>query len=132
MINGNKKKKDKESHKGLYIFFSVIFILLILLSLTFTHPVMMLAPFWDHDVREQLLEMNRRGIEIALLNQDIPENTQMYFRLIYENNDDTDIRIQRAIDVYYELFTHSNNSHEVVYLENQTLLEFTWWIEEGI
>lgn len=122
----HNKKRDKESHKGIYIFSVIIVILLGLFSLTFTHPVMLLAPFWDSDIEQHLTRANQNAFETAF-EMDFPlDETMVYYRLIYDNNSDTDVRIQRAIMVYERMFDHPDNFYEIKYEDNQTLLEFTW------
>jgi transposase len=60
-------------------------------------------------------------------NQDgIEKNAdEVRFRLTYENNDETDIRVERAVNVYLNLF-EGQTTYIVEKTENQTRIEFTW------
>lgn len=115
-----KEKERKKSNKKIYFSLSFLIMFVALFGMTFIDPELMIGWIWDYDIKSQLEFQNRDGIE---KNADVVK-----FRLTYENNDDTDLRVERAINVYINLFDNPENTWIVEKLKNSnvTTLEFTW------
>ena len=115
-----EERKRKKSNKKIYFSLSFLIMFVALFGMTFIDPELMIGWIWDYDIKSQLEFQNRDGIE---KNADVVK-----FRLTYENNDDTDLRVERAINVYINLFDNPENTWIVEKLNdsNVTTLEFTW------
>ena len=111
------KKEKEKSNKGIIIegIFASVFAILAIISLV--HPILLIGEIWDWDIRNQLLKVNDMAIENS--------QEEIKFRLTYDNKDDTEIRIERAINVYLNLF-EGQNTYIVQKTQDQTVIEFSW------
>ncbi len=113
--NDEQKRKKTNTKTRIIIIIGTIIIVSLVYNIIF--PTMLIGMIWDYDIRSQLEFQNRDGIE---KNADVVK-----FRLTYENNDETDMRVERAVNVYLNLF-EGQNTYIVEKTENQTRIEFTW------
>ncbi|MCP6727155.1 MAG: hypothetical protein KJI69_03965 [Patescibacteria group bacterium] len=113
--NNEQKRKKTNTKTRIIIIIGTIIIVSLVYNIIF--PTMLIGMIWDYDIRSQLEFQNRDGIE---KNADVVK-----FRLTYENNDETDMRVERAVNVYLNLF-EGQNTYIVEKTENQTRIEFTW------
>jgi len=110
-----QKEKEFKRKTGIIIIIATIVIVSLVYNLIF--PTMLIGMIWDYDIKSQLEFQNRDAIE---------KNADMVrFRLTYDNNDETDLRVERAVNVYLNLFV-GQNTYIVEKTENQTRIEFTW------
>jgi len=111
-----QREKEFKRRTGIVIVIATIIIVSLVYNVIF--PTMLIGMIWDYDIRSQLQYQNQDGIE---KNADVVK-----FRLTYENNDETDLRVERAINVYKELFNNPENTYQSTKFENVTTLEFSW------
>lgn len=111
-----QERKESNRRTGIVIIIATIIIVSLVYNIIF--PTMLIGMIWDYDIKSQLEFQNRDGIEKSA---DVVK-----FRLTYENNDETDLRIVRAVNVYNEIFDDPENTFKITKLENTTLIEFTW------
>jgi len=116
-FESDEQKRKKTSTKTRIL---VIISTIIIVSLTYNiiFPMTLIGMIWDYDIQSQLDYQNQDGIE---KNAD-----EVRFRLTYQNNDETDMRVERAINVFINSFGHPENHYIVEKTENTTLIEFTW------
>jgi len=121
----SEDQKEKEFKRRTRIIIVISTIIIVSLVYNIIFPTMLIGMIWDYDIRSQLEFQNRDGIDKSA---DVVK-----FRLTYENNDETDLRVERAINVYKEVFD-ANSTFKITKLENTTLLEFTWktYYEESL
>ena len=107
-----QKRKKTNSKTGIIVIISTINNIIF--------PMTLIGMIWDYDIKSQLEFQNRDAIEKSA---DVVK-----FRLTYENNDETDLRVERAINVYINLFDNPANTWMLEKLNdsNVTTLEFTW------
>jgi flagellar basal body-associated protein FliL len=115
-----QKEKEFKRRTGIVIVIATIIIVSLVYNVIF--PMMLIGMIWDYDIRSQLQYQNQDGVE---KNADVVK-----FRLTYENNDETDLRVERAINVYINLFD-PESQWIVEKTENTTLLEFSWNTDYG-
>ncbi len=113
-----QKRKKTDIKTSVIIIIATIFIVSVVYNIIF--PMTLIGMIWDYDIRSQLEYQNQDGIE---KNAD-----EVRFRLTYENNDETDLRVERAVNVYINLFNNPENSYIIEKTENVTLVEFTWQV----
>ena len=115
-FESEEQKRNKSNRKtGIIIIIATIIIVSLVYNIIF--PTMLIGMIWDYDIKSQLEFQNRDGIE---KNADVVK-----FRLTYENSDETEMRVERAVNVYLNLFV-GQNTFIVEKLENVTTIEFTW------
>ena len=118
-----QKEKEFKKRTGIIIIIATIIIVSLVYNVIF--PTMLIGMIWDYDIKSQLEFQNRDAIE---KNADV-----VRFRLTYENNDETDLRVERAINVYINHFENPENTWILEKLNNAnvTTLEFTWQTDYG-
>ncbi len=114
----SEDQEKKASNRKTRIIIIIASIIIVSLVYNIIFPTMLIGMIWDYDIKSQLEFQNQDGIEKSA---DIVK-----FRLTYDNNDETDLRIERAISVYNEVFDDSENTFKITKFENTTLIEFTW------
>lgn len=114
----DQERKESRRKTGIVIIIATIIIVSLVYNIIF--PETLIGIIWDYDIRSQLEFQNQDAIE---KNADV-----VRFRLTYENNDETDLRVERAINVYINLFENPENTWVLEKLKNSnvTTLEFTW------
>jgi len=112
-----EERERKKSNKKIYFSLSFLVMFVALFGMTFVDPELMIGWIWDWDIRNQLEKVNDMAIENS--------QEEIKFRLTYDNKDDTEIRIERAINVYLNLF-EDQNTYIVEKTQDQTVIEFSW------
>jgi len=115
-----EERERKKTNKKIYFSLSFLVMFVALFGMTFVDPELMIGWIWDWDIDNQLEETNRLAVERSL--------DEISLRLTYDNNDSTDMRIERALNVFYEKFGFDDNHHTIEKLntENFTTVQFTW------
>ena len=134
-----EEREDKgPSKKSIYIFLGIILVALTLFVLTFTDEGvnLMLGWIWDYDIEIQLLNANKlalekpedvviiedgNGIPVPLGRPDV-----IKMRFTYDNNEMTETRINRSVEIFHTMFPDPENVHLIEYGEETSFVEFTW------
>ncbi len=131
----SEEKSNKISNRsvigsviGLAIGISVLVII-------FVNPILIIGHIWDFDIEQQLLQANNQGLEInpdltLTLNDEIQEIRQVKMRFAYENTynnpDEVEIRVDRAIAVFENLFSDPDKSWIKEVTDDTTTIQFIW------
>lgn len=117
----NEREEDRRrSNKSLIVVGVMLSISAVLLIISFIDPVLLIGFIWDWDIQNQISDANDRAVKN---NQET-----VSFRITYDNNDSTEIRIERAIQVFNEFFSENEKSSEVVRNEDTTQLILRWQV----
>ena len=105
----------------------------VLLLLTFTTQGVefMLGWLWDYDIEQQLISTNNEVLKSIIAEPDKQIN-EIRMRFTYENNEMSDIRVDRAITVYKETFDNPENMYQISYEDKTTVVVFIWEPQEII
>lgn len=115
-------EEKPKSNKGVIITGIIASIIIIIAVISLIAPVEIIGIIWDWDIETQLKNQNAKSLEL--------DRDKSYYRLIYDNNESTDMRIERAVKVYEKMFADPENTHDIIKTENTTLLEFIWVVEK--
>lgn len=133
MTTERRFKEKKESKRIYFAMIGVFGVLGVLLLLTFTTQGVefMLGWLWDYDIEQQLISTNNEVLKSIIAEPDKQIN-EIRMRFTYENNEMSDIRVDRAIAVYKEIFDSPENMYQITYEDKTTVVVFIWEPQEII
>lgn len=115
------EKEKPESNIQRNIMIGAGSIIIIFLLVNIVYPIHLIGIIWDWDIKNQLINVNSEAKASDL--------KTITLRLTYENNADTEIRIEMAIETYQQMYRNENNTHAVYKGDNGTILELSWYVE---
>jgi len=133
-VTSERRFKEKKESKRIYFAMIGVFgVLGVLLLLTFTTQGVefMLGWLWDYDIELQLISTNNEVLKSVIAEPDKQIN-EIRMRFTYENNEMSDIRVDRAIAVYKETFDNPENMYQITYEDKTTVVVFIWEPQEII
>lgn len=122
------------SSTPLKITLGVLSFVVVLTILSFTNPEILIGWYIDDDIREQLLTTHNMRVEQIL--NDVSDgnstldNQIINVRFLFDDDQITDIRVSRAIDVFNEVFQDHIHDHKVYEGEDGKILELTWRVDK--
>ena len=129
-MDNNEEEKPKISKK-IFIPLVILVIFGTYFGVSVVNPSLAIGWLWDMDIKQQLISANKIGlshdppIKIEVDGQP-QELTLVKMRFVYANNDMTEERVQRAVEIFQELFTDPDNYHEIKHEDDTTIIEFSW------
>ena len=121
-----KEKEEKQkSNRGIIVSGILVSVFVVLAVISVLNPLMLIGIIWDHDIEKQLLGANDQQYmynQVAEIGSEGNwENEPVKFQLTYYNSDETQIRVQRAIDVFEKLFSDPDKTSEVIKIDDTTV-----------
>lgn len=127
----NEERERKKSRKKIYFSLSFLVMFVVLFGMTFIDPELMIGWIWDYDIEKQLVYANNQGLEYdpdvtITLNGEVQDIKKVKMRFTYENNDSTEMRVARAMELFDNLFSDPDKQSEIIRTEQTTIVQFTW------